>query len=82
MIGHKKINIHTNIRCYYITRNTIYLSLHTRFLSVVDKFILFCKGCAYPWLFAVCSAKKFTTFKYCMRGLYDGVLGRLGYHTS
>lgn len=82
VIGHKKINIHTNIRCYYITRNTIYLSLHTRFLSGVDKFILFCKGCAYPWLFAVCSAKKFTTFKYCMRGLYDGVLGRLGYHTS
>lgn len=78
IIGHKKITIHNNIRCYYITRNTIYLSLHTKFLSVPDRFILFCKGCVYPALFSVCSDTKITTLKYCISGFWDGFGGRLG----
>ena len=69
-IGKKKISVHNDLRCYYITRNTLYLALETEFLSFFDKCVLFSKACLYPILFFICS-RKIKTFIICFTGFID-----------
>lgn len=77
-IGNKKISMHNYIRYYYITRNTIYLSLYSKYINKCMKIHLFIKAILYPVGYAILFKPHIKNFYYSFKGMKDGFLKKLG----
>ncbi len=76
-VGKKKINLHSDIRNYYIVRNACYLLLS----SDVDyrwRLNIFWKIPFYVVFYTFTSKQRFSAFKVLLRACVDGFTGRLG----
>jgi len=76
-VGKKKINLHSDIRNYYIVRNACYLLLS----SDVDyrwRLNIFWKIPLFVVFYAFTSKQRFSAFKVLLRACVDGFTGRLG----
>lgn len=77
-IGYRKVSLRSWIRNYYITRNAFYLATHTRYLKKISKVILFIKSFRYIAGFTILCENHKKNFSYTVKGMHDGIHGRLG----
>lgn len=77
-VGAKKISEHSSLRYYYITRNTFYLSLHSKYIPLLMKMQLFIKACAYPIGYSIFCKPHLKNAQYTLKGMLHGILGKLG----
>ena len=77
-IGYRKVSIRSWVRNYYITRNSFYLALHTKYLRKISKFILFIKSFRYILGYTVLCKEHIRNLKYTLLGMHDGITNRLG----
>ena len=76
-VGKRTLNVHNDIRNYYIVRNACHLMLD----SQVDsrwRVNIFLKVPAFIVFYTLTSEFKFKSFKRLLRACYDGFTGRLG----
>ena len=78
VVGNKKISEHNSLRYYYITRNTFYLSLYSKYLPFLMKIQLFIKACTYPIGYTIFCRPHFKNARYTLNGMIDGFCKRLG----
>lgn len=77
-LGSKNVSMHSYVRNYYITRNSFYLALKTKYLPLYTRMILFFKSFLYIIGYTVLSDKHIKNFIYTNKGFFDAVTGRLG----
>lgn len=77
-IGYRRVSLRSWIRNYYITRNAFYLATHTRYLKKISKIILFFKSFRYIVGFTVLCENHKKNFSYTVKGMHDGIHGKLG----
>ena len=77
-IASKKIPGHNYIRNYYITRNTLYLALYSKYLGRIMKCQLLFKSFLYPIGYTVLCKPHLKNAFYTLKGLFDGLFRRLG----
>lgn len=77
-IGYRKVSLRSWVRNYYITRNAFYLATHTKYLRKISKFVLFFKAFRYILGYTVLCNEHLTNFRYTMKGMHDGLHGKIG----
>lgn len=73
-----EVNMRTPLRHYYITRNTIYLSLRSKELPFYSRLILFVKSLKYFMGFSLLGTPHLENLKYTSLGFLHGFRGKLG----
>ena len=73
----KKINLHSDLRNYYIVRNSCYLTFNSK-LYWRFRFNLLLKIPIYFLMYIFTSKSSFFSSKLLLRACFDGVLGKLG----
>ena len=81
-LGPKRITLHSPIRNYYITRNSIYLALHTRYFNLTDRILMFIMSLRFIPLYTLLCPGHFQNLRYTFRGLLDAFRGRMGKYGS
>jgi rhamnosyltransferase len=76
-IGMRNINLHSDIRNYYIVRNACNLLLNSR-MGRRFRTNVFFKIPAYVLFYSITSKSRFTSLKLLLRACADGFIGRLG----
>lgn len=76
-IGVKKINIHSDIRKYYIIRNACFL-LRDQEMPIKWRINTACKVTAYVFIYLLTSKSKIDLLKLLLRATADGFAKRLG----
>lgn len=74
----KSYTMHSPVRHYYIIRNAVYLALYNKHISVTLRIALFIKCAKYLIGFTALGKPHWTHFAFTMKGLYHGVIKRLG----
>lgn len=77
-IGKKKYSMHSHIRNYYITRNAFYLAVHTKYLSLPDKLLLFVRSFRFIPLYTLLCHEHLLNLRYTAMGMLDALRGRMG----
>lgn len=73
------LSVRNPIRYYYNIRNGIFLSLYSDTLNTLQRIILFYKNIRNAiFLFPLTSRNSLLTIKYTIKGLYHGLIGKLG----
>jgi rhamnosyltransferase len=76
-VGVRQINIHNNIRKYYIIRNACYLTANTK-MKFKWRANTALKIPAYWLVYLISSKNKFVLIKLLFKAMADGLAGRLG----
>ncbi|MEY0151518.1 glycosyltransferase [Providencia rettgeri] len=74
----KNISKHNDIRIYYIVRNTLYLSLYNKNINFCKRINLGLSVVKYLLGFPTISSHKTRTIHYCIKGIKDGLLKKMG----
>ncbi|MBA7608259.1 hypothetical protein ES703_15435 [subsurface metagenome] len=74
----KSYSIRSSIRHYYITRNAVYLALYNKHISAAMRINLLIKCVRYLVGFTALGKPHWKHFTFTMRGLYHGIIKRLG----
>ena len=77
-INGRKISLHSPKRNYYIVRNGISIALTKKYLPSLMRFNIFLKSIRYIVVFSVFGCRHADNFFCCLRGLFHGLVGRLG----
>ncbi|MDP9751444.1 glycosyltransferase family 2 protein [Thermoanaerobacter pentosaceus] len=75
---HKTVTLKNPVRHYYTVRNAIYLALNTNVLDLWHRILLFLKTSRNAFLFPILSKNRLKNLKYTLKGLFHGIIGRLG----
>jgi len=74
----KIVNSRDPIRTYYISRNTLFLAKNLDYISIIDKISLCIDCLKYLVGFSILFSPHILHFKYSLKGLYHGYVGRVG----
>ena len=77
-LGYRTVSIRSWIRNYYITRNSFYLALYTKYLGRLEKFILFFKSFRYIVGYTILCDAHIKNFYYTLKGMHDGIHKKMG----
>ncbi|MCR9981986.1 glycosyltransferase family 2 protein [Vibrio alginolyticus] len=69
---------YNDLRCYYITRNAVYLYLYFPGFSIKKRFFGIISCLKYIIGYPLVSNRPLTTARFCCQALYHGVIKRLG----
>ena len=79
-VGFRKISVRTPIRHYYITRNAVYLALHSDSLDLNHRVVLFFKSFRYVFGFPLFIKPRLQNLKAVTVGFMHGVFKVRGSH--
>lgn len=74
----KAVNTRSDIRYYYLIRNSFFLSIYNQILPLHYKVISFFLSFKYIIGYPLVSKKPVTTLKYCLHGMFDGIIKNMG----
>ena len=77
-VGSRSYPIRSPIRHYYIIRNGIFLALRSNAITFGMRINILAKSFRYLVGFTLLGKPHGKHFAYCLKGFYDGVIGRLG----
>lgn len=77
-VGKKSYSLHTPQRNYYIVRNGISIAMHKKYLGRHARFGIFIKSLRYIVAFSLFGGNRLQNMTYCGKGLYHGLIGRMG----
>jgi rhamnosyltransferase len=76
--GKNFCTIHSPIRHYYMVRNGVYLCLKSPYLNFLMRVHFLYRSLKMAFGFPIIATPHFTHLYYCMKGLFHGLIGRLG----
>jgi rhamnosyltransferase len=72
------LTIRSPLRHYYMVRNAIYLALNARYLKTSFRIVLFLKALRNSVIYAIYGKSHFGNVFFCLKGIIDGLLFRMG----
>jgi len=77
-LGKRFYPVHSEIRHYYIIRNCVHLALRSPYINFLMRLNLLYKSIRNTIGYSILGTPHLKHFFYCLKGIFHGVIGRLG----